>query len=136
MSYAHPEALVGTDWLPTHPGDPQGAAGESLVKLPALPPPPPGHPQVRVVDSSFKLPGIPPTARHDYDQGHIRSAVFFDIDDICEPGTSLPHMIPSPDLFAQKVGALGIGDGDRVVVYDSVGLWSAGGARWVRRLLV
>jgi len=112
MPYAHPEALVGTDWLATHLGDPQ----------------------VRVVDSSFKLPGITPTARHDYDQGHIPSAVFFDIDDICEPGTSLPHMIPSPDLFAQKVGALGIGDGDRVVVYDSVGLSSAGRAWWMLRL--
>ena len=60
--------------------------------------------------------------------------MFFDIDDICGPGTSLPHMIPSADLFAQKVGALGIGDDDRVVVYDSAGLSSAGRAWWMLRL--
>ena len=112
MPYAHPEALVGTDWLAAHLDDPH----------------------VRVVDSSFKLPGITPTAREDYDQGHIPGAVFFDIDDICEPGTSLPHMMPSPDLFARKAGALGIGDDDRVVVYDSAGLSSAGRAWWMLRL--
>ena len=112
MPYARPEALVGTDWLAAHLSDPS----------------------VRVVDSSFKLPGVTPTAREDYDRSHIPGAVFFDIDDICEPGTSLPHMIPSPELFARKAGALGIGDGDRVVVYDSAGLSSAGRAWWMLRL--
>jgi len=112
MPYARPEALVGTDWLAAHLDDPQ----------------------VRVADASFKLPGITPTAREDYECGHIPGAVFFDIDEIAAPGTSLPHMIPSPDLLADKVGALGIGDGDRVVVYDSAGLSSAGRAWWMLRL--
>jgi len=112
MPYAHPEALVSTDWLAAHLGDPH----------------------LRVVDCSFKLPGITPTARADYDRGHIPGAVFFDIDDIAQPGTSLPHMIPPPDLFARKMEALGIGDGDRVVVYDSAGLSSAGRAWWMLRL--
>ena len=112
MPYAHPEALVSTEWLAAHLDDPH----------------------VRVIDCSFKLPGITPTARADYDKGHIPGAVFFDIDDIAQPGTSLPHMIPSPDLFAQKIGALGIGDDDRVVVYDSNGLSSAGRAWWMLRL--
>jgi thiosulfate/3-mercaptopyruvate sulfurtransferase len=112
MPYAHPEALVSTDWLAAHLDDPH----------------------VRVLDSSFKLPGITPTARHDYDRAHIPGAVFFDIDDIAEPGTSLPHMIPSADLFARKMEWLGIGNGDRVVVYDSAGLSSAGRAWWMLRL--
>jgi thiosulfate/3-mercaptopyruvate sulfurtransferase len=60
--------------------------------------------------------------------------VFFDIDDIAEPGTSLPHMIPSPELFARKMEGLGIGGDDRVVVYDSAGLSSAGRAWWMLRL--
>jgi len=111
MPYARPEALVGTEWLAAHLADPH----------------------VRIADASFKLPGITPTAREDYDRAHIPGAVFFDIDDICEPGTSLPHMIPSPGLFAQKVGALGIGGADRVVVYDSAGLSSAGRAWWMLR---
>jgi thiosulfate/3-mercaptopyruvate sulfurtransferase len=112
MPYAHPQSLVASEWLASHLDDPR----------------------VRVVDSSFKLPGITPTANEDYDRGHIPGAVFFDIDDIAEPGTRLPHMIPAPDLFAQKMEALGIGDGDRVVVYDSAGLSSAGRAWWMLRL--
>jgi thiosulfate/3-mercaptopyruvate sulfurtransferase len=112
MPYAHPDALVSTEWLAAHLDDPH----------------------IRVADASFKLPGIAPTAREDYDRGHIPGAVFFDIDDIAQPGTSLPHMIPSPDLFARKMEGLGIGDDDRVVVYDSVGLSSAGRAWWMLRL--
>jgi len=86
------------------------------------------------VDASFKLPGITPTAREDYDQGHIPGALFFDIDDIADPGTSLPHMIPSPALFARKMEGLGIGDQDRVIIYDSAGLSSAGRAWWMLRM--
>ena len=114
MPYAHPEALVTTDWLASHIDDPH----------------------IRVIDSSFKLPGITPTAREDYDRGHIPGAVFFDIDDIAAPGTSLPHMIPSPELFARKMEGIGIGDDDRVIVYDSAGLSSAGRAWWMLRLYV
>jgi thiosulfate/3-mercaptopyruvate sulfurtransferase len=112
MPYVHPEALVGTEWLAAHLDDPH----------------------IRLIDSSFKLPGISPTAREDYGRGHIRGAVFFDIDDIAEPGTSLPHMIPSAELFARKMAGLGIGDDDRVIVYDSAGLSSAGRAWWMLRL--
>jgi thiosulfate/3-mercaptopyruvate sulfurtransferase len=112
MPYAHPEALVATEWLAAHLDDPQ----------------------VRVVDASFTLPGVTPTARENYDRGHIPGAVFFDIDDIAAPGASLPHMIPSADLFAQKIGALGIGGDDKVVVYDSAGLSSAGRAWWMLRM--
>jgi thiosulfate/3-mercaptopyruvate sulfurtransferase len=112
MPYAHPEALAATSWLAAHLDDPR----------------------LRLVDSSFKLPGVAPTAREDYATDHIPGAVFFDIDDIAMPGTSLPHMVPSPDRFAQKMAALGIGDGDMVVVYDGAGLSSAGRAWWMLRL--
>ncbi|MBV9828848.1 MAG: 3-mercaptopyruvate sulfurtransferase [Alphaproteobacteria bacterium] len=112
MPYAHPEALVSTDWLAQHLSDPS----------------------VRVLDSSFKQPGVMPTARADYDAGHIPGAVFFDIDDVAEPGTSLPHMIPSAERFAAKMAERGIGNGDRVIVYDANGLSSAGRAWWLLRL--
>jgi thiosulfate/3-mercaptopyruvate sulfurtransferase len=112
MPYARPEALVDSEWLAARLGDPQLA----------------------IVDCSFKLPGVVPTARDDYDKGHIPGAVFFDIDDIAMPGTALPHMIPSAEAFAQKMAALGIGDGDQVVVYDGAGLSSAGRAWWMLRL--
>ena len=112
MPYSHPEALVESEWLAAHLEDPH----------------------VRILDASFTLPGVTPTARENYDRGHLPGAVFFDIDDIAAPGTSLPHMIPSADLFAQKIGAIGVGDGDKVVVYDSAGLSSAGRAWWMLRL--
>jgi thiosulfate/3-mercaptopyruvate sulfurtransferase len=112
MPYARPEALVAGEWLAAHLDDPR----------------------LRIVDGSFKLPGVTPTARDDYRTGHIPGAVFFDIDDIAMPETSLPHMVPSADLFARKIGALGIGDGDMVVVYDGAGLSSAGRAWWMLRL--
>ena len=112
MPYTHPEALVGTEWLAAHLADSQ----------------------VRVLDSSYKQPGITPTARADYEAGHIPGAVFFDIDDVATPGTSLPHMIPTADRFAEKMAERGIGNDDRVIVYDSVGLSSAGRAWWMLRL--
>jgi thiosulfate/3-mercaptopyruvate sulfurtransferase len=110
MPYAHPEALVSTEWLAAHLADPQ----------------------VRVLDSSFKQPGVTPTARADYDAGHIPGAVFFDIDDVAEPGTNLPHMIPSAARFAEKMAERGVGD--RVIVYDANGLSSAARAWWLLRL--
>ena len=112
MPYAHPEALVSTEWLAAHLADPE----------------------VRILDSSFKQPGVSPTARADYDAGHIPGAVFFDIDDVAEPGTSLPHMIPSSARFAEKMMERGIGNHDRVIVYDTNGLSSAGRAWWLLRL--
>src|SRR5580704_14325695 len=112
MPYARPDALVSTEWLAAHLNDPR----------------------VRVLDSSFKQPGITPTAREDYERGHIPGAVFFDIDDVATPGTSLPHMVPSAELFARKMEERGIGDGDRIVVYDAAGLSSAGRAWWMLRL--
>src|SRR5438045_7819721 len=112
MPYTRPEALVSTEWLAAHLADPH----------------------VRVVDSSYKQPGITPTARQDYASGHIPGAVFFDIDDVAQPGTSLPHMIPSAERFAAKMAERGIGDDDPVIVYDTVGLSSAGRAWWMLRL--
>src|ERR1700732_2201084 len=112
MPYARPDALGSTEWLAAPLNDPR----------------------VRILDSSFKQPGVTPTAREDYERGHIPGAVFFDIDDVATPGTSLPHVVPSPELFARKMAERGIGDGDRVIVYDAVGLSSAGRAWWMLRL--
>jgi thiosulfate/3-mercaptopyruvate sulfurtransferase len=112
MPYANPAALVSTEWLAEHLADPH----------------------LRVLDSSFKQPGVTPTAREDYDAGHIPGAAFFDIDDVAEPGTSLPHMVPSTSRFAQKMIERGIANHDRVIVYDANGLSSAARAWWMLRL--
>lgn len=88
---------------------------------------------VRVVDGSWALDG---TDMHMlYDQGHIPGAVFFDIEAISDTATGLPHMAPSPDLFARSVGAMGISADDTVVVYDQQGLFSAARVWWTFRLM-
>jgi thiosulfate/3-mercaptopyruvate sulfurtransferase len=112
MPYAHPESLVSTEWLAKH--------------LDA--------PDVRVVDGSFTLPGVTPTARELYAARHIPGAVFFDIDDIADETSSLPHMLPSPEKFAQRMRNLGLGDGHKIVIYDSTGLNSAARPWWMLRV--
>jgi thiosulfate/3-mercaptopyruvate sulfurtransferase len=112
MSYAHPEALVSTEWLAAHLDDTA----------------------VRVVDGSFKMPGVTPTAAADYRARHLPGAVFFDIDEISDRASSLPHMLPSEPAFAEAMSRLGIGDGDSVVIYDSAGVVSATRVWWMLRV--
>ena len=108
MEYAHPDALVSTGWLADH--------------LSA--------PDVRVVDASFHLPGQKRDARREYEAEHIPGAVYFDVNEIADPDTDLPHMLPPPELFASKVRKLGLGNGNRVVVYDVGGFASAAARAW------
>src|SRR5215469_6910315 len=88
--------------------------------------------KIRVVDASWYMPDDKrDTAKEFEEAGHIPGAVFFDIDGISDHGTPLPHMLPAGDQFARQVGALGIGDGDMVVVYDSMGIFSAPRVWWM-----
>lgn len=112
MSYAKPEALVSTDWLARH--------------LDA--------PDVRVVDCTYILPPTTRDARREYEERHIPGAVFFDIDDIADSDSPLPHMLPSAEKFSSRVRKLGLGDGSRIVVYDTHGLMSAARAWWMFRV--
>ena len=43
-------------------------------------------------------------------------------------------MIPSPDRFAAKMAERGVGNDDKVIVYDASGLSSAGRSWWLLRL--
>lgn len=104
--------LVSTDWLAAHLRDRDLA----------------------VVDGSYFLPTQQRDAHAEYRGGHIPGAVFFDIEAISDDSTDLPHMLPGPTHFGKAVGALGIGDGDTVVVYDSVGLYSAPRVWWTFRI--
>jgi thiosulfate/3-mercaptopyruvate sulfurtransferase len=90
-------------------------------------------PDVVVIDGSWYLPAHQRDARAEYAAGHIPGAVFFDIDRIVDPSSGLPHMLPRPEDFARAVGALGIGDGMRIVVYDGAGLFSAPRVWWTFR---
>ena len=92
-----------------------------------------GRRDVRVVDGSWHMPQLKRDARAEFAEAHVPGAVFFDIDQIADPRTSLPHMLPRTSDFAHKVGQLGIGDRDRVIVYDSRGVVSAARVWWTFR---
>ena len=105
--------LVTTEWL-----------GERL-----------GQDDIRIADASWYLPEAKRNARAEYEQRHIPGAVFFDIDAISDPATSLPHMLPEPALFSAAMRRLGIGDSDFVVFYDGAGIYSAPRALWMMRAM-
>src|SRR6478609_158270 len=89
---------------------------------------------VVVVDGSYYLPTQKRDARAEYVADHIPGAVFFDIDEIADHSTELPHMLPGPAQFGEAAGALGISETDTIVVYDSAGLYSAARVWWTFRI--
>ena len=90
-------------------------------------------PDVRPVDASWYLPVENRDALADYRERHIAGAVFFDIDDISDESTDLPHMLPRPEKFSSRVRALGLGDGVRIVVYDGGNMMAAARVWWMFR---
>jgi thiosulfate/3-mercaptopyruvate sulfurtransferase len=92
-------------------------------------------PDVRIVDASWFMPGSERNPRAEYEQAHIPGAVFFDIDEISDTDSPLPHMAPSPEKFSSRMRKMGIGDGNRVVVYDSQGVFSSARVWWTLRLM-
>ncbi|MEM7775837.1 MAG: 3-mercaptopyruvate sulfurtransferase [Pseudomonadota bacterium] len=92
-------------------------------------------PDLVVVDGSLHLPTTGRNARTEYESEHIPGALFFDIEDIADDDNPLPHMLPSTTKFASKLKKMGIGDGTRVVVYDTPGLYSAARVWWMLRVM-
>ncbi len=93
------------------------------------------EPGIRIIDASWYLPVQNRAARAEYDAAHIPGAVFFDQDDVVEPGVPLPHALPSPKVFARHAGAMGIAADDAIVVYDGPGLFSAPRAWWLFKVM-
>ena len=108
-----PKTLVSTDWLAAHLKDPD----------------------LRVLDASWYLPELGRNPREEYDAAHIPGARFFDIDEISDARSDLPHMAPPPEKFMSRMRAMGVGDGHQVVVYDGAGLLSAARVWWLFRLM-
>lgn len=112
MTYTNPEALVTTARLNDHLGDAS----------------------LRVLDGSWHMPALNRDPRAEFAAAHIPGAVYFDIDDIADDANPLPHMIPSAEKFAERVGKLGISNDHRVIVYDTTGVGSAARVWWMFRL--
>ncbi|MBX5453014.1 MAG: sulfurtransferase [Acidobacteriia bacterium] len=91
-------------------------------------------PDLIVFDASWYLPYEAKDARAEYRRAHIPSARFFDIDEIADPETDLPHMVPSAGRFAKLVAALGVSNTTRVVFYDQKGLSTAARGWWLMGL--
>ncbi|NIZ61067.1 3-mercaptopyruvate sulfurtransferase [Sedimentitalea sp. CY04] len=108
-----PKTLVSTDWLAAHLKDPD----------------------LRLLDASWMMPAMERDARAEYDAGHIPGARYFDIDDISDHRSELPHMVPPVEKFMSRLRAMGVGDGHQVVVYDGLGLFSAARVWWLFRLM-
>ena len=108
-----PKTLVSTDWLAAHLKDPD----------------------LRVLDASWFMPDSGRDARAEYAASHIPGARFFDIDEISDQRSNLPHMAPPVEKFMSRMRAMGVGDGHQVVVYDGAGLFSAARVWWTFRLM-
>ena len=105
------DSLVSTDWL------------EDEL----------GAPDLRVVDATLFLPGSGRDARAEHEAEHIPDAVFLDLDEVADTASAFPHMLPPEHKFASRMQSLGLGDGNRFVVYDNSPLHSAARAWWMLR---
>ena len=105
--------IVETDWLASH------------LKSPDL----------VVLDGSWHLPTAGRNAKAEYLAEHIPGAIFFDIDDLSDDKSPLPHMLPSTVKFSSRMKKMGIGDGARIVVYDTAGIFSAARVWWTFRAM-
>ncbi len=94
-------------------------------------------PDVKVADATWIAPFLDPdrTGQDVYEKGHIPGAVFFDIDRIADRSSFLPHMMPTPEQFAQQASELGLGDGCQIVLYDQNGYAAAARAWWMFRAM-
>jgi thiosulfate/3-mercaptopyruvate sulfurtransferase len=106
------DQLVSTEWL----------AGEL------------GKTDIRVIDATMFLAGHGRNARAEFEAAHIPGAVFFDIDEVSDLTSPLPHMLPPAEKFASRMQALGLGDGSRIIVYDNSPLRSAARVWWMLML--
>jgi thiosulfate/3-mercaptopyruvate sulfurtransferase len=91
-------------------------------------------PDLVVFDATKYLPNEPKDGRTEFLAAHIPGARYFDIDEIADPDTDLPHMVPAPGRFGRLMAALGVGNGSRIVFYDQKGLASAARGWWLMGL--
>jgi thiosulfate/3-mercaptopyruvate sulfurtransferase len=113
MAFDDPKTLVSTGWLADHLKDPD----------------------LRILDASWYLPDMARDALGEYHSAHIPGARFFDIDEVSDHRSELPHMVPPVEKFMSRMRKLGVGDGHQIVVYDGAGLFSAARVWWLFRLM-
>lgn len=93
------------------------------------------EPDLRVVDATWYMPAENRPGLAEFEQAHIPGAVFFDIDQIADRSSDLPHMLPRPEAFAEAASRLGLTPAQRIVVYDGQGIFSAPRVWWTLRVM-
>ena len=93
-----------------------------------------GSPDLVLFDATKYLPNENKDGKAEFLTAHIPGARYFDIDEVADTDTSLPHMVPTPGRFAKLMGALGVGNATRIVFYDQKGLASAARGWWLMGL--
>ena len=113
MTRDDPKTIVSTQWLAAHLKDPD----------------------LRVLDASWYLPGSKRDPFAEYQAAHIPGARFFDLDDVSDHRSDLPHMVTPVEKLMSRMRAIGVGDGHQIVVYDGSGLFSAPRVWWLFKLM-
>lgn len=90
-----------------------------------------GSPDIAIIDASWHLAASGRNAKAEFAEARIPGAQFFDIDEIADTRSPLPHMLPSPEKFSSRMRKMGVGDGKKVIAYDAAGLFSAARAWWM-----
>ncbi len=90
-----------------------------------------GAPDIVILDASWHMPATKRNPYAEFEAKHIPGAQFFDIDGTSDANTTLPHMLPEVAKFAGDVKKLGVGDGKKVICYDTAGLFSAARCWWM-----
>lgn len=93
-----------------------------------------GGSDIVILDATYYLPNENKSASALYENAHIPGAIFFDVDKISSTSSNLPHMLPTPDEFAAMVGALGISNRSKIIVYDQLGIFSSARVWWMFRV--
>ncbi|WP_405218708.1 sulfurtransferase [Agrococcus sp. Ld7] len=116
------DALVTVDWLAQHLGDP------SLLVLDASMAPP-GSAAALPPDSAAALPpdSVPGAVRFDIEGRMSRQEASDGL------GPVGAHDMLAPADFERELRALGVRDGDRIVVLDAMGIFSSARAWWMLR---
>ena len=112
------DSLVSAEWLAEHIGDSDLVVIDTTVI-------------VKPDDAgSFQSE----SGRADYEAGHIPTARFADLlGNLSDADSELQFTHPSPEQFAAAMGALGVGDDSRVVLYDTSGSSWAARVWWMLR---
>lgn len=88
---------------------------------------------IAIVDGSWYLPAQNRDARAEYDEAHIKNAIFFDQDLVVDPSSDLPHTLPPAEIFGQLAGEMGLTRQKTIIVYDGPGMFTAPRVWWMLR---